>query len=161
MNISQLALLPDELRIDRIPPLAMRCVLTGLRCEPNSACYRNAGHFLGSYAFPQGGSIKMKMKIHHDDLFSKTWHVDLLSGDESVNQLLAKEGFVLQGRDYDLPYCFKNRSEYGKEWEPAHCKVVDQYFADIKQSIAEAKAAHKNLFIYGDIEEDGDEDNLR
>ena len=47
-SVSRLALaeLPDELRTDNIPPLAMKCVMTGLRCDPKSASYRTAGNMV-------------------------------------------------------------------------------------------------------------------
>merc|ERR1712083_1151968 len=102
---------------------------------------------------------KLKMKIMHDDLFSKTWYVDLLCGDQSINQLLAAEGYVLQEREHYLPYCFKEKMEYQKEWAKEHVEYVDKYFAEVKTNIAAAKADHKNIFRYGDVEQD-EEDNL-
>jgi len=155
----QLAELPPELRVDRIPPLAMKCVLAGLRVDPNGHAFRQAGNYFASYAFPDTGEVKMKMKILHDDLYNKTWYVDLMVGDQSINQMLAFEGFVTQYGEYDLPLSFKAKTEYEKPWSKEHIEYVDQYFKEIRSNISAAKADHKNIFKYGDVEDDPD-DNL-
>jgi len=159
VNRMQLAELPDELRVDRIPPLAMKCVLTGLRVDPNGGSYVAAGNYLASMVFPESGEMKMKMKILYDNLYDKMWYVDLLVGDESINQLIASEGFVTQIKMRNMPYCFSDKKEYDKEWSEEHIKYVTQYFQDVRSSIASAKSQHKNIFAYGDIEDESD-DNL-
>jgi len=80
-----LAELPDDLRIDRIPPLAMKCVLAGLRVEPNGGYFAEAGHYVSSLVFPEQQEMKLKMRILHDDLYRKMWYVDLFVGDDSIN----------------------------------------------------------------------------
>lgn len=154
-----LAELPDDLRIDRIPPLAMKCVLAGLRVEPNGGYFAQAGHYVSSLVFPEQQEMKLKMRILHDDLYRKMWYVDLFVGDDSINQLLANEGYVTPLRERNLPRAFSVKVEYGAEWNEEHSKVVDEYFAEIRQNIEIAKADHKNIYRYGDVEEDED-DNL-
>lgn len=159
VNRKQLAELPDDLRVDRIPPLAMKCVLTGLRVDPRGAAYVAAGNYLASLVFPESGERKMKMKIMYDNLYDRMWYVDLFVGDDSVNQLLAAEGFVTQIKPRNLPYCFSDEREYDTEWKAEHKKYCKDYFVDLRQSISEAKAQHKGVFVHGDIEDESD-DNL-
>jgi len=154
-----LAELPPELRVDRIPPLAMKCVLAGLRVDPDGPEFRQAGNYFSSYAFSEQGENKMKMKILYDDLYNKTWYVDLMVGDTSINQMLAFEGFVTQYGENDLPYSFKSKTEYEKPWTKEHIECVDQYFKDVRLNISAAKADHRHIFKYGDVEDDPD-DNL-
>jgi len=154
-----LAELPDDLRIDRIPPLAMKCVLAGMRVDSNHGYFVEAGRYVSSLVFPEQQELKLKMRILHDDLYGKRWYVDLFVGDDSINQLLANEGYVTQLKPRDLPRCFSEKGEYGQEWNEEHSKAVDQYFAEIRQNIEIAKADHKKIYQYGDVEED-DDDNL-
>jgi len=155
-----LAELPDDLRIDRIPPLAMKCVLTGLRVDPNGGYFVSAGRFVSSLAFPEQQETKLKMRILHDDLYRKTWYVDLSVGDESINQMLANEGYVTRWKPRDLPRCFSEKGEYGQAWSEEHAKAVDEYFAEIRSNIEIAKSEHKNIYQHGDVSEEDEEDNL-
>jgi len=152
--------LPAELRIDKIPPLAMRCELAGISVyEKNQAAFNAAGYYFSEYVF-QRENQKLKMKILYDDQYSKTWYVDLYVGDKSINQLIAREGFVTMTKDRDLPREFANQQEHGKEWDADHKSYVKQYFDAIKENIRLAKDDHKNIWYHGDVDSADDDDNF-
>jgi len=149
--------LPADLRIDKVPPLAMRCELAGISVfTKNQGCFNSAGYFFSDYAFG-GGDKKLKMKILYDDQYSKTWYVDLYVGDKSINQLIAREGFVTLTKDRDLPRDFARQEEYGKAWPEEHKSYVKQYFDAIKENIRLAKDEHKNIWYHGDVDSDEDD----
>jgi len=161
VSLSALAKLPDELRIDRIPPLAKRCRLAGIDVEPpskNQRVFEAAGHFAASQVFSVRDQ-KLKMRILYDDGRADRWYVDLFVGDESINVMLARRGFVRNTTKY-LPHAFVERSEYGKKWSDEHCKAVDDYLGQIEHAMAAAKGEHLMLFKYGDIDDDDEDDNL-
>jgi len=156
---NQFALLPEELRLDRVPALAQQCRLAGINVYTKDAnAYNSAGYFFSSYAF-QSGNQKLKMKILYDDQYSKTWHVELFVGDQSLNQLIASQGYVLLARDQELPREIVNKAEFGQAWSDEHKTYVEQYFDAIKANIDAAKNSHQGIFLHGDVEDDED-DNL-
>eukprot|EP01084_Bolivina_argentea_P037074 68528_1 len=139
----QFAVLPAELRTDKIAPLAMRCVLAGIRsADKKDPCYYEAGTFFSRQVMQQ----KLKMKILYDDQLSRTrtWYVDLFVGEQSINQLLVKEGFL------------RIEKYQSEEFKGKYC---DDYFKELQSNTQEALREHKNIFVHGDIDS-GDEDNL-
>jgi len=156
---SQFIELPAELRLDAYPALATKCELAGIESfKGDSNVYHNAGTFFSYYAF-QYENQKLRMKVLFDDQDRKSLHVELYVKEGSLNQLISAEGYVSVKRDRDLPYGFRARSEYGQPWKPEHVAYVEEYFRAIKANIALAKELHKNMYKWGAIDED-EEDNL-
>jgi len=155
----QFAELPEALRLDRIPKLSFRCELAGISVyRKNERAYNNAGYFFSSHAF-QYENQKLKMKVLYDDQYYNTWYVELFIGDKSINQLIAREGYVTLIKDRDLPRAFSDKSENGQEWSEAHKLYVKQYFDAIKANITLAKDEHKNIWYHGDVDS-AEEDNF-
>jgi len=151
--------LPKELRIDVVPPLAMRCELAGISVyRKNERAYNDAGYFFSTHAF-QYENQKLKMKVLYDDQYYKTWYVELFVGDKSINQLIAREGFVTMVKDRDLPRAFNEENENGQDWSDQHKLYVKQYFDAIKANINLAKDEHKNIWYHGDVDS-ADDDNF-
>eukprot|EP00483_Globobulimina_turgida_P001363 UN01365 len=99
------------------------------------------------------------MKVLHDDLYNRVWYVELFVGKQSINELIAREGFVTLHKGRDLPNAFKNEYEYGEAWAKEHVASVNQYFESVKAAIALAKDEHRNIWYHGDVDS-AEDDNL-
>merc|ERR1712173_3200 len=151
--------LPEELRLQRCPALAFQCQLAGIQVyRKNQAMFDKAGYWFSSLCF-QHENQKLKMKVLFDSQWENTWYVELFVGDQSINQMMAREGFVTLVKLRDLPREFRSKVEYGQEWSDEHKLYLTQYFDAIKANVGLAKDEHKNIWEWGDVES-ADEDNF-
>eukprot|EP01084_Bolivina_argentea_P214121 363571_1 len=152
ISTEDFVILPSHLRTDRVPILGKKCALAGIcvdRC--NKICFELAKKMFTQYIFK---GTKVWVNILYDDQLNATWFVELFVDNQSINEMLAKEGFVTLEKKNCLPKPFRTQAEFGKSWGRKHILNVERYFNKIKTNITIAKNEHKNIWCYGDIDSD-------
>jgi len=134
---SRLCRLPEEL--EKIPATCRACVLAGVKAPSASSAYvDNAAEAFNHYAFGTELSAKIEMEER-----SNKWHLTLTpkNSDTSINSLLIREGWA-RVLDRPLP-------------------KLKSYCQKLKSDEMIAKNSRKNIWEYGDVSDDDDEDEGR
>jgi len=139
---SQMVKLPAEVNLRTTLPLAYRCELAALRppMKNQENYWRKAGEYFASVTMNK----KLKIKILYDDYYSRTWHVELFHGNQSINKLMVSQGLLRLIRDF-------------RDYEALNDEYINNYLKDIKKAKEEAVSGHKNMWGYGEIDTDDEQ----